>query len=263
MNQINLALAQTHIIWENKEKNYEKAAIAIEAAKRHDSELILFPEMSFTGFSMNTDITKEKDDITIRKMQSLATEYKIAIGFGWVKDCGTKCENHYTITDSNGAILSDYAKIHPFSYSGEDEKFAGGSSVTAFTMHNIPFSNFICYDLRFPEIFQIVSKEADVIILPANWPVSRSEHWKTLLKARAIENQVYILAINCVGSIGGLGYSGDTCVVNPNGEICTMLSGSEGNLYYTLGDDTSTYRSHFPVKNDRREAFYQALISRA
>lgn len=131
----------------------------------------------------------------------------------------------------------------------------------SFTMHNIPFSHFICYDLRFPELFQLVSKEADAIILPANWPASRREHWKTLLQARAIENQTYILAINCVGSIGGLDYSGDTCVINPDGKICTMLSGSEGNLYYTLCDNVSTYRNHFPVKNDRREALYQILIS--
>ena len=92
-------------------------------------------------------MTREKDNTTIQKMQSLAAEFKIAIGFGWVKDRGPKCENHYTITDSCGTILSDYAKLHPFSYSGEDEKFTGGSSVTAFTLHDIPFSNFICYFL--------------------------------------------------------------------------------------------------------------------
>ena len=194
-------------------------------------------------------------------MQQYAVQYHISIGFGWVKDCGEKSENHYTIVNKAGKIISDYAKIHPFSYSGEDIKFQGGNKIAVFELDNIKFSTFICYDLRFPEIFQAASKTANIIIVPANWPASRSEHWKCLLRARAIENQVYILAINCVGEVGGLHYSGDSCVINPNGEILMELSGQEGVLEYELLDDVGDFRNSFQVKNDRREDLYCSLLA--
>ena len=101
-----------------------------------------------------------------------------------------------------------------------------------------------------------------IIIVPANWPAKRSAHWKALLRARAIENQVYILAINCVGDIGGVDYTGDSCIIDPEGGIRAMLSGTEGNLYYTLTDDVESFRAAFPVKLDRREQFYKGLYEK-
>lgn len=259
MDRLKIALAQTTIVWEDKQANYEKAELFIKEAKAQGTETIFFPEMSFTGFSMNTEGTKEADEATVAHMRELSTAYEMNIGFGWVEDCGKKAENHYTIVDKTGDVLSDYTKIHPFSYSGEDEKFEGGEEIRYFELNGIRFSSFICYDLRFPEIFQIASKNADVIILPANWPAVRSAHWKTLLQARAIENQVYIAAINCVGTIGGMDYAGHSCVINPNGDVQVFSEGKEGNIYYELVNDTAEFRKSFPVKKDRREALYRKL----
>lgn len=254
-----IALYQMHIAWEDKNTNIAKLEEQLKAAEQKKIDAIFLPEMSFTGFSMNTDVTKEAGEETILRMKQLSAKYNIAIGFGWVKDCRQKSENHYTVVDKNGNLLSDYAKLHPFSYSGEDMKFQGGERLSSFMLEGVPCSNFICYDLRFPEIFQIASKAADVIILPANWPAKRSNHWKTLLQARAIENQAYVLAINCVGQIDSLYYSGDSCVINPDGQIIEMLSDEEGLIIYDLSDDVEQYRSSFPVKKDRREALYQML----
>lgn len=259
MNKIKIALAQTHIIWENKEENYKKAERLIREAAEHGSEVIFFPEMSFTGFSMNTELTKETDESTIAFISELSSKHRINVGFGWVRDCGEKSENHYTVVDKTGAVISDYAKIHPFSYSGEDKKFIGGENISYFELNGICFSSFICYDLRFPDIFQTASKRARVIVLPANWPASRSAHWKTLLSARAIENQVYILAVNCVGFIGGVDYTGDSGIINPNGDILVQKSAKEEIIYYELTDDTESFRDAFPVKADRREALYIKL----
>ena len=245
-----------YIEWENKEKNYIKLENKLKELQYSNIDLLLLPEMSFTGFSMNTEITKENDEETIDVVKMFAMKYGISIGFGWARDCGEKAENHYTIVDKEGVVISDYVKIHPFSYSGEDKKFQGGTNIVNFSFRDTDFSTFICYDLRFPEIFQIASKKADVIIIPANWPQKRSEHWKTLLKARAIENQVYMFAINCVGDIGGLYYSGDSCVINPNGEIREMLSDKEGVIVYEFDNDVVDYREVFPVKKDRVEEFY-------
>lgn len=254
-----LALYQMNIIWEDKEANYMRVKQRLEIAHERRIELFLLPEMSFTGFSMNTNMTKESDSRTIKRMINYAKHYHMAIGFGWVKDCGEKSENHYTVVNRDGEILADYAKIHPFSYSGENEKFQGGKDIVAFRLNDIDFSSFICYDLRFPEIFQIASKKAKVFLVPANWPEARSEHWKCLLRARAIENQVYMAAINCVGEINGLGYSGDSCIIDPNGKVLAELPKKEGVLEYDLTDDVQEIRNRFPVKRDRREALYNVL----
>lgn len=147
-----------------------------EEWNKKEIDLFLLPEMSFTGFSMTTDLTKENNNETINKMMSYARKYNIALGFGWVKDCGKRSENHYTIIGRNGIVLSDYIKMHPFSYVGEDKKFQTGNKVIIFKLNDFSFATFICYDLRFPEIFQIASKGADAILVPANWPQLRSEH---------------------------------------------------------------------------------------
>lgn len=117
----------------------------------------------------------------------------------------------------------------------------------------------LCYDLRFPEIFQIASKKADVILVPANWPEARTEHWKCLLRARAIENQVYIFGINCVGKNNGLNYSGHSCIIDPNGKVLEELSDREGVLSFELKNDVKKIRDGFPVKRDRREDLYSRL----
>lgn len=259
MNNINIALAQTQIVWENKKENYQKAEELIRKARSHGAEVIFFPEMSFTGFSMNTELTKEADGATIAFMNELSSRYQLNAGFGWVRDCGEKSENHYTIVDKTGTVISDYAKIHPFTYSGEDKKFRGGDKISYFELNGICFSSFICYDLRFPDIFQTASKNAKVIVLPANWPASRSGHWKTLLRARAIENQVYMLAVNCVGLAGGVYYTGDSTIINPNGDILVHSASKEEIIYYELTDDTESFRKAFPVKADRQEALYKRL----
>lgn len=256
-----IALYQSNIAWEDKEKNY----LCLEERLKETGkkvELLLLPEMSFTGFSMNTEITKESNLETVGKMADYARKYSTAIGFGWVKDCGEKSENHYTVINKEGRTVSDYAKIHPFSFSGEDKKFQGGEKIVVFDLGGIRFATCICYDLRFPEIFQAASKEAHVILVPANWPQKRREHWKCLLRARAIENQVYIIAVNCVGDIGGVAYSGDSCVINPNGEIMMESSGQEDILEYELTDDVSEFRGLFQVKNDRREDLYRSYLCR-
>lgn len=255
-----IVLCQTNIKWEDKKVNIARAEKYIADMAQEETELILFPEMSFTGFSMNTEETKESDYRTVNRMKEYASQYGIAIGFGWVKDCIEKSENHYTIVDNTGKMISDYSKIHPFSYSGEDKKFRGGEDIVTFQLNGISFSTFICYDLRFPEVFQTASKTANVILMPANWPASRREHWKCLLQARAIENQVYIFAINCVGTVGNMYYSGDSCVINPDGKVIMELSAQEGIIKYELLDDVETFRNAFQVKNDRREDLYEKYV---
>jgi predicted amidohydrolase len=268
-----IALLQSNIIWENKLENLKKLNEYLDYIRDNsiDIEMLLLPEMSFTGFSMSTDITKENDKWTIKKIQKLAKEYNIAIGIGWVNACHGEdeglSENHYSIISKKGEELLDYVKIHPFSYAEEDKYFKAGKKLNICEINGIKIGVLLCYDLRFPEIFQKLSKESDMIIVPANWPANREKHWEYLLIARAIENQSYIAGINCCGHIGKLYYSGNSTLINPNGDICvgedihldSTKINEEKLLIYDIINDVNKFREEFPVKRDRREDFYNQL----
>lgn len=253
-----IALAQTNIIWENRAENKIKAIKHIAKAAKEEAKAIFFPEMSLTGFSMNTQVTAEKQRGTVREFSDIARYYSITIGIGWVKKDKGLAENHYTIINERGEEISDYIKIHPFSFAGENRFFMRGESIAQFKIGGYRWSNFICYDLRFPELFQIASKTAEVIIIPANWPQKREEHWKCLLRARAIENQCYILGVNCVGQTGNIEYSGGSCGISPEGDLINELNGKEDVLFVDLQDNVREIRERFPVKKDRRWDLYIA-----
>ena len=254
-----IALCQLEIVFEKKEENTRRVISFMEQARSAGAELVLFPEMSLTGFSMNTRFTGEQDRESVKCMCAAAERIGIAVGFGWTALAGKRGENHYTVISAQGEVLSDYVKIHPFSHTGEDRFFEKGNEIVHFTVDRIPFSSFICYDLRFPEIFQAVSGRAHAIIVPANWPAGRREHWKCLLRARAIENQCYILGVNCVGRQKGMCYAGDSSVILPDGTVAAELSDEEGLILYDLTDDVDDYRRVFPMKQDRRPDLYARL----
>lgn len=254
------ALYQMEIAWEDKEKNYKKLEGVSEEVKKHGADLLLLPEMSFTGFSMNTKLTKEYNDESKDRVKMICKSHQISIGFGWVKAAGEKAENHYTIINEKGDEISDYVKIHPFSMAGEEKYFVKGNKLSTCKLQGREIATFICYDLRFPAVFQALGDETEIVVVAANWPKKRREHWKCLLQARAIENQVYILDVNCVGNMGGLEYSGDSCVINPNGEIIEIIEDKEGVIYADIEQDVKKIRDSFPLRLDRRTELYKTLF---
>ncbi|MDO4942894.1 MAG: nitrilase-related carbon-nitrogen hydrolase [Lachnospiraceae bacterium] len=258
--KLTISICQFPIAFLNWEKNQEKALSYIKQAQKEQSDLIIFPEMTLTGISKNISTMSDSNQKSISFFKKAAIDSHIAIGFGWGKPAGEKLENHYTIIDEYGNILSDYIKIHPFTYGGEDLCFVRGSSFNTFSYKDFTIATFICYDMRFPEIFQAASKKADLIILCANWPKARNMHWKVLSQARAIENQVYFAACNCVGEVGGLLYSGDSTLYSPEGKIIKSLSETEGLITCTITNDVSSIRKGFPVKQDRLTDYYKSIL---
>lgn len=251
-----IMLCQTHIIWENKEANIAKLETLMQAAKAKSADLVCLPEMSFTGFSMHTDLTADaKPGETIDRMAELAKAYGTAIAFGYVaKDAGNeenRAYNHYAVVDANGKVMADYVKIHPFSYGGEDRYFVGGDRLSHFDFMGFHIGLAICYDLRFPEQFMALGEVCDVILVGANWPERRAEHWRTLLQARAIENQCYVAGVNCYGDIGNVSYTGNSMMLGPDGTVLGEQS-AEGYAVYELENDVKEVRAAFPVRNDRR-----------
>lgn len=254
-----IAICQFEILFEQKEENIKNAEQFVKEAAHKGAKLVLFPEMSFTGFSMNVQITGEKAAeafVTCALVKKWAIQYGIGIGFGWV-ELAQKARNHYTVFDDKGKLLADYVKIHPFRYSGEHELFQAGDRVVTFTYQGICFGVSICYDLRFPEIYQEMSKTAHVILVAANWPEARSQHWRTLLFARAIENQCYMIGINCFGRQQKQYYSGNSCVVTPQGEAEFAIDDRQEMYIYELTDDVEELRADFPMKEDRRCKLYK------
>lgn len=258
-----IALAQMSVEFENKEKNKEKCWSFIKEAKDKACDLIIFPEMTLTGFSMNTKEIAEDNNETIDWFKNKALNYGLSIGFGHVVRVHEKCENRFTIVSPDNKEILSYTKIHPFSYSFEDKYYEGGNSILYTQIRDFMVSPFICYDLRFPEIFQIASKECHLITVAANWPKSRRDNWITLLKARAIENQCYTAGVNVMGCINGYEYSGDSLIIDPIGNIIAMAEDKEELLIAEIDiNEVLRFRDHFPIKRDRREELYKDITAK-
>ncbi|MDD6234808.1 MAG: carbon-nitrogen family hydrolase [Lachnospiraceae bacterium] len=257
-----VGICQTDIVMGDTRYNLIAAEDYIHQCSDKGVELALFPEMSMTGFGLEPESVAEEygNSVTVHTMTQFAMQYGISIGFGYTAYSDGRYTNRYVVTDKNGRIISDYAKIHPFSYAGENLKYSAGDSVTGFEFGGTVISTFICYDLRFPEIFQAVSDKAEVIVVAANWPASRRDDWKLLLRARALENQSYVIGINRYGRDGELYYSGDSMVVNPKGNVTDILSDRPGIIIEDIDiGAVREYRAGFPVKSDRRPDLYRDL----
>lgn len=260
-----IGLGQINIFWENKVQNKITCSNMISKAKSKNVELMIFPEMTLTGFSMNEDIVVEdySNSTTIDFFKQEALQNNIAVCFGVAMKIDGKTYNKCIVIDKYGNRVADYSKIHPFSYGKEAKYYTGGNKVDFCNINGVTISPLICYDLRFPEIFQICSHKSDLIIVIANWPAARRSHWLTLLKARAIENQCFIAGVNRFGEGGGLNYSGDSIVFDPYGEASTEIVSTDGLIIADIDlDVVNKYRYEFPLKQDRHEDLYIELYKK-
>lgn len=253
-----IGLGQLDMIWEDKKQNRIKCEQMIKEAKDNHVDLIIFPEMTLTGFSMHTDKISEdfKHSDTIAFFQKKSMEYHIAIVFGYVERQVGKAFNRFVLVD-HGKLLIHYAKIHPFSFGEENLYYKGGNSLGQCIFKNFHMSAFICYDLRFPEIFQACSKRSEAMIVIANWPKPRVEHFRTLLKARAIENQCYVIGVNRIGEGNGLIYEGSSGIYDPFGNLITKETNSEKLIIGEIDKDVViNYRKIFPQQEDKHFSLY-------
>lgn len=256
-----ISLAQINSVWENQNINMRRCEEFIKAAHEKNSSLILFPEMSLTGFTMDISALIFTEEYILKWLQAQACRYKINIGFGFAVRGEQKAENKFVIVSKDGEVLSSYTKIHPFSYSQEDKVYSKGKEITVCDIDGIEISTFICYDLRFPEVFQIASRKAQLITVAANWPRERMSHWHALLRARAIENQCFIAGVNRCGEGGGLYYDGGSVIVSPNGEFISKIEKDEKLITADLDFDiVKNIRNSFNIKNDRQEELYFSIL---
>ena len=225
-----VAVCQLDIKYEDKVYNLASAKQYIQEASEAGADLIVFPEMSFTGFSMNTDLTGEEDEYTSSVMQELSEEFEIAIGYGWVEGV-EECENKYTIVTPDDGEIASYSKIHLFDPDGEDEHFVPGEEIEIFPFDDLSMGLAICYDLRFDDVFEDMEPVTDAVIVAANWPEERIDDWNDLLIERAKEINSYVIGVNCYGEQDGRYYNGSSAVIAPVGKVICHTEGLEDIIY--------------------------------
>jgi len=234
-----IASIQLNIVWEEKHANFERAANFIERSKKDGCDLVVLPEMFNTGFSMNADsISEPFNTITSEFLCKIAEKHQINLIAGFVEKTDDKNENIAQFINREGQMKSRYIKNYPYSCAGEDRVYSSGDQQVIFDLENHPASLFICYDLRFPELFRKVAKQVEIIFVIASWPKTRQMHWETLLKARAIENQFFVVGVNRIGQDGNdLQYGGGSHVYSPSGE--DLSRGDEDQEYILTEIDFS------------------------
>ncbi|MBQ4524210.1 MAG: carbon-nitrogen family hydrolase [Lachnospiraceae bacterium] len=257
--RLKIGLGQLDMVWEDKEENRKKVRKMVQEASYQGVELLVFPEMTLTGFSMEVEKTWEEDGETVEFFKDLSQEFQMCIGFGYVKKSENKGRNQFCVV-KDGEVLTEYTKIHPFSYGKESLYFEAGNEITGFTLKNFHMGMFICYDLRFPEVFQLSARKNQVILLIADWPKARVEHFRTLLKARAIENQCFMVAVNRVGIEKEVYYEGSSAIYSPKGELLTKEVDEESLIVTEINlVDILEYRKSFPQREDKRTELYCKL----
>ncbi|EMO81384.1 nitrilase-related carbon-nitrogen hydrolase [Leptospira kirschneri] len=259
-----IALVSLNIKWEDKAYNLEHCKNLICEVVRYGVDLVIFPEMTLTGFSMNTEVIAEDpgDSPSIDTFQKLAKENCVAIVFGLVLKKENKALNTLVFISKDGIERIRYDKVHPFSFATENKYFEGGRNLSKLTLSNLTFGFTICYDLRFPELYSALAKDCDVLVNIANWPEYRKSHWRILSQARAIENQTYFIGVNRTGIDGNdIEYEKSSIVVDANGEfIFPEITSSEIDIFEIKKELLLSFRNKFLTRQDRIPEFYKTII---
>lgn len=260
--KLTVAVAQIDIVLGDAEANLKTIQqVAAQAAER-SAHLLVLPELWGSGYDLEraTDLADEINTGLFAAMAALARHYQFAI-------CGSLLEwdassqqvyNTATLYDADGHLRGSYRKIHLIGLMEEDRYLQAGDAPVSFGMPWGQAALAICYDLRFPELFRRYALDgAGVVLLPSEWPSPRIEHWRTLLKARAIENQSFIVASNRVGADRANTFGGRSAIVDPTGNVLAEAGDSVNLLVATLDLELiEQTRSFLPVLKDRRPDVY-------
>jgi len=258
--KISLALAQLDLKRGDPENNFLKAQEAVLQSSKQGAEIVLLPELWASGFDLEhaREYASSLNEGWFAQMRSLAVDFGIGVGGSMIEEDQGDFYNSFVLYDKTGDLLGSYRKIHLFQKLQEHIHFKGGKKVVVVDSPWGKIGLAICYDLRFPEIFRTcVVEGAELILLVAEWPRRRIEHWKILLQARAIENQCFIAAVNKAGISQGAALGGNSAVVNPMGEFLVLGGENEELLQAAFDlDEVQKIREWMPVFDDRRPGVY-------
>jgi len=248
---MNVHLIQLDCAWEDKPANHARVRDLLVQRPPAAGSLIVLPETFSTGFSCHvarTCQTPEREDEAF--LSELARAHDATVLGGVVsRGADGLARNEAVAVAPDGAVLARYAKQRPFPLAGEHEVHAAGTGPVSFRWSGLTVAPFVCYDLRFPELFrEAVAQGGELLVVIAQWPVKRQQHWLTLLQARAIENQAYVLGVNRVGRDPQFTYSGRSVVVDPHGVIIADAGEQERVLTASVDRaEVVNWRREFPA----------------
>ena len=263
-----LTALQLSLHWEHRAANFDfvRAALSLASPAPAPGSLLVLPELFATGFTMNVETAADTEAAeTEIFLKELALAHRITVLGGVLRKLPDGSgANEAVAIGPDGALLCRYRKIFPFSPSGEKAAFTAGTEIRTFSWNGFTVAPLICYDLRFPEAFRAATAAgADLFCVMANWPDRRHAHWTTLLRARAIENQAFVLGVNRSGSDPFFHYAGGSMIVDPQGATLAEASpdpaGASADappaelLRATVSPETTaSWRAQFPALRDRR-----------
>ena len=250
-----IAAVQHDIVWEDREANFDRLAPLVAGAAGLGAGLVLLTETFSTGFSMTPGIGEPEDGPSAQFLRAMAAEHGVWVGGSCpeIASDGPLPFNSFVLAGPDGTAHR-YRKLHPFTHAGEHERFRAGTAPLTVEVDGLRVTLFVCYDLRFADVFWRAAPDTDVYLVPANWPSPRREHWRTLLRARAIENQAYVVGVNRVGTAGdGTEHVGDSRIVSPTGELLATAAGVETVLLADVdAAEVAATRDRFRFLPDRR-----------
>lgn len=258
--KVQISLAQLAFRLGDTVGNIKKAEKYIRAASRLGSEIILLPELWASGFDLPQwkDYATSMDTGVFKKVRDFAVEYKIAIGCSLLELDQGIGYNTFVFYSAEGDLIGKYRKIHRFRLLQEDKYLGAGDQICIVDTKWGRIGFAVCYDLRFPELFRKLAVEnVELVLLVAEWPHQRIEHWDTLLRARAIENQYILAAVNKIGESSGVQLGGHSTILDAWGKEIVYSSQNEG-LVTGIIDIASNaaVRNKIPVLQDRRQDIY-------
>lgn len=253
------AICQWDVAWEDASTNRERARQYVTQANLDPGSLVVLPEMCASGFSMDpARAAEEPGGESELFLSGLARDLKLYVVAGLaVRDACGEARNQALAWGPDGQLRARYTKLHPFSLGGEHQHYLAGDEPVAFAWEGLRVAPFVCYDLRFPEIFRMATfGGAQVLVVIANWPVARIEHWMVLLRARAIENQAFVLGVNRCGQDPAHRYPGRSLIIDPLGVVLLDAGETEGVAQAELPISTlHQWRQGFPALRDARPEF--------
>jgi omega-amidase len=248
-----IALGEYDTGWHDAATSLARAGEIVRAGAAAGAALVALPEMCTTGFTMDPARAEPVESASVSALGALAAGAGVHLLAGVAVreevEGAERLVNAAVLFDEAGRIASVYRKQRVFAYAGEHEVYAAGQEPLVASVHGVRIAPFVCYDLRFPELFRAVAPAVDAMIVIANWPAARRTHWDTLLRARAIENQCYVVGVNRTGSAGGLAYHGGSAAYDPWGEPA-MVVRDGARVVDVQPDRVRAVREEYPFLRD-------------
>ena len=248
------AVVQQDIVWEDRTANFARLAPLVARAAGAGAEFVLLSETFSTGFTMTPGMGEPEGGPSAQFLQERAAEHGVWVAGSCpeVAPDGDLPYNSFVLAGPDGTVHR-YRKLHPFTHAGEHERFRAGEKPVTVEVGGLRVTPFVCYDLRFADVFWSAALDTDVYLVTANWPAARRLHWQTLLQARAIENQAYVVGCNRVGTAGdGTEHVGDSRIVSPTGELLATAAGVETVLLADVDPaEVAATRDRFRFMADR------------